>query len=112
MRLQTSALLLFGYLIAGGQTVLANMFASEQGLIVQGRQAGPNNVRFVATNTTNETLRFSFKVLYSYQTVIGDKHTASRTIDASLIAHQSSNYVGKIVGKNILVRTIRILYIY
>jgi hypothetical protein len=96
-------------LITRSQMAGANLSASEQALTIYAKQDGRNLIKFAATNCSNRSIQFSFKVSYSYKTLMGDERTDSKTMDGSLGAGQFDNDVGCVMQTNARVHSIMIL---
>jgi hypothetical protein len=98
-------------ILLNAQLALSSTTASENGVSVSAKQDGSDQVKFEATNSTNASVYFSFKVLYTYKTLTGGRNTDSTTRDGLLGPNESSGQIATITEPEIEVESVSILYV-
>jgi hypothetical protein len=112
MKAFTVALVLVGgWLYGSYQHALANPSASQEGLLIRSKQDGTDRVTFEAVNSSNLSVRFSYKVSYTYRTLTDSEHSESKTFDAILEPGQFKEEIGAVMAPKIHVNSVMILYL-
>ncbi len=93
------------------QSAVANTSATNSGLLISAPQASSDTVTIVATNTSDNSISFSARIHYTYESLSGNRVDGVKTVSETISAGQSDACAATITERHIQVDKVTIFSI-